>query len=425
MSKDKLPRRGRDSTEEILLEISKRIAGDNDKDTLGIARRFKKSHFISEAYPIMMQGFLGYCMKQLVEEKVGHDYEELGYFEPEPEFELFDYGAEDKEEIEIIFSGGYLCTIDDKQVAFLVRRVFDAGRAKVGVVVEFENQGMAVDLLKELKDKIKYNNIYKNKTISLTKGEPPTFVRDLSYTKEDIILPDAEWVEIEDNIMNFFNSINLYKEKGLPTKRGVLLEGKPGTGKTLLVKILCSIMNDCTRIIIAPDIYWDSDDIYSFYKMAKDLSPTLVIWEDIDIIAGPDRNAMVGSILQVLDGAIDTEGVITIASTNRSEVIDEALSKRPARFDRRLEFPIPNNNARLKMLEKFSSGLDLNDGILSQVSNQSEGLTGAALRELVMVAFMNSKRNNRDLITLDDFKVGKEKLKKISFSEPIGFKTGE
>lgn len=417
MKRDRIPLGMDDKLEDtVISEITRRLSQVDDKKS--IASRFNTAHYINEIYPGLMGGLVGYCVKQEVTNLAGNNYEEFGVRDPYPELELIDIGNEDGSEVEVIVQGGYFFEIDSKKFAYIIKKTWDAGsKVAVGVIADAENQDMAVKMLIDLKDRIKFNNFYKNKAIRVSGNNSPTFLRDLNYCPSDIILPPEVWAEIDSNIINFLGSLDIYRAKGLPTKRGVLFEGRPGTGKTLMVKIICSVI-DCTRIVVLPDSHWDSDDIYVFYEMASSLAPTIVLWEDIDIAGGEDRDSLTGALLQVLDGPIKLEGVITVATTNRPETLDEALSKRPSRFDRRLEFPLPNPENRLLMLRKFASKLNVDEETLRHIASKADGLTGAALQELVMAAFMRADGN----ITTADFEKGLEQLRKFKFVESIGFK---
>ena len=155
---------------------------------------------------------------------------------------------------------------------------------------------------------------------------------------DDVVLSPEQRKSFDRNIVKFIENIELYDEKKLPTSRGCLLTGPPGTGKTLT----CSaIMNqvDSTIIYITSDDITDRGQISELYDIARKVSPTIVVVEDIDTLGGIDRNRaggdhpILGEFLNCLAGVESNSGVVTIATTNYPEYLDKALVDRPGRFD--------------------------------------------------------------------------------------------
>jgi len=210
---------------------------------------------------------------------------------------------------------------------------------------------------------------------------------------DDVVLTPAQRKSLDRNIVKFIDNIELYEEKNLPTSRGCLVTGPPGTGKTLT----CSaIMNqvESTIIYITSEDIEERGQIAELYEIARKVSPTIMIVEDIDTLGGIDRtkagdHPILGEFLNCLAGVESNGGVITIATTNFPEYLDKALVDRPGRFDLRLDFGLPDEKLRKHILQKYLSSFNHQNIDFKPLVKDTEGMTGAHLKEMVMVAYMD------------------------------------
>jgi hypothetical protein len=209
---------------------------------------------------------------------------------------------------------------------------------------------------------------------------------------EDVILEPTIQDEIERHVLRFAERESAYREAGLPFRRGVILGGPPGVGKTQVFRALTHALAGRYAVVwITPGtISWQCTvaDVFAFARM---LRPVLLLWEDLDLTV-QDRSAHasnreLGELLAQLDGPESADGIITCASTNDVASLDKALSARPSRFDRVLHMGPPGVVARLRMLRRFASRIERLQADLTEVAEQTDGLTGADLRELVVGAF--------------------------------------
>lgn len=233
-------------------------------------------------------------------------------------------------------------------------------------------------------------------------------VEDVGW--DDVVLTNEQRDAFEKNIVNFIKHMDYFAEKELPTSRGCLLTGPPGTGKTLT----CSaIMNQIESTII----YIKSDDIHErgqiaeLYDIARSVAPTIMVIEDIDTLGGIDRtrggdHPILGEFLNCLAGVESNSGVVTIATTNYPEHLDKALVDRPGRFDFRIDFGLPDDKLRKWILKKYLSTFNHQDIDVKALLKDTKGMTGAHLKEMVMMAYMdalsksNYKKNTK--ITQDN-----------------------
>ena len=220
----------------------------------------------------------------------------------------------------------------------------------------------------------------------------------VDFQKRDwksIVISDDYRNTIDRNIVNFIANIDHYKELRLPTSRGVLITGPPGTGKTLLCETIINQV-DCTKIYVTSDSVSNVGDIKQVYKVARKLAPTIVIIEDIDTLGGLDRreggnHPLLGEFLNCLNGVGSNEGVVTLATTNYPKHLDVALIDRPGRIDLRIEFGLPDNTLRGHIFKKYLSELPTTKINYTKLIKESEGMTGAYIREVVMSAFIISQ----------------------------------
>jgi len=209
---------------------------------------------------------------------------------------------------------------------------------------------------------------------------------------DDVVLTKEQRASLDRNIVKFIDNIELFESKNLPTSRGCLVTGPPGTGKTLT----CSaIMNqvESTIIYITSEDIRERGQIADLYEIARKVSPTIMVVEDIDTLGGIDRtkggdHPILGEFLNCLAGVESNGGVITIATTNYPEYLDKALVDRPGRFDLRIDFGLPDEKLRKYILQKYLSSFNHQKIDLKPLVKDTEGMTGAHLKEMVMMAYM-------------------------------------
>lgn len=208
-------------------------------------------------------------------------------------------------------------------------------------------------------------------------------LRDGSYwikaaIRDDEIIrfPGSPADDVMNDITTFWERADRFAAHGLPHKRGVLLFGPPGSGKTFTLQLVARDVIDRGGIVLL----W-TEHFRSAYRSMREVEPDrplVVLMEDLDGILGKDRD--VSDILNILDGAEKMNHVVFVASTNYPEQLQERITNRPSRFDRKVYVPHPPVEARRMYLETLLAPGD--DIDLDQWAKDTQGFSMAHLKEL-------------------------------------------
>jgi len=217
----------------------------------------------------------------------------------------------------------------------------------------------------------------------------------------------------------------LFKRLGIEPPKGILLYGPPGVGKTLLAKAVANETDAYFIAINGPEImskfYGESEArLREIFDEAQKNAPAIIFIDEIDAIA-PKRDEVVGEVerrvvaqlLALMDGLKERGNVIVIAATNRPNAVDPAL-RRPGRFDREIEIPLPDKQGRLEILQIHTRNMPLaKDVDLEKLAEITHGYTGADLAALVREAAMHALRRYLPEIDLSQDRIPPEVLEKM------------
>lgn len=185
-----------------------------------------------------------------------------------------------------------------------------------------------------------------NLHIRVIDGEDIPYDRDQSW--DDLFLPQTLKAEIVSLAENFLNNRQFYQDNHIPYKRGVLLYGPAGCGKSSVIRTIISNYN-FKPITIAP---WSSDDsLYEAFSYAESQSPALLYLEDLDSLLM--NGIELPTILNLLDGVAAKDGIFVMATANNIHQLPANLTDRPSRFDRKLFVPLPDAALATQYLRKW------------------------------------------------------------------------
>jgi cell division protease FtsH len=219
--------------------------------------------------------------------------------------------------------------------------------------------------------------------------------------RDELILPEGRLDLIERQILGIAEHRERLRAAGQHLKRGVLLHGPPGTGKTHTVRYLLSRLDGFTVVLLAGQTF---RFIGEACALARLLQPALVVLEDCDLVA-EDRDLAYGpqpllfEVLNELDGIAEDADVVFLLTTNRPDLLEPALAQRPGRVDQAVEIPLPDEEARRALFTLYTRDVDVAADVdMEQVIARTAGATASLMKELARRAVLLSAIENRTLV---------------------------
>ena len=254
-------------------------------------------------------------------------------------------------------------------------------------------------------------------------------VYDETERKTKVRFDDVAGLEEEKGelieIVDFLKRPEKYTKMGARVPKGVLLYGKPGTGKTLIAKAIAGEA-DVPFISMSGSEFIEmfaglgASRVRKLFEKARKLAPCIVFIDEIDAIgsrrtsnngAESENNQTLNQLLVEMDGFGSEETIIVLAATNRPEMLDKALL-RPGRFDRQITIPNPDLKGRLEILKLHSKDKKLSDDVnLESIAEDTAGFTGAELENILNEAAIVATKNKHEEIENDDIE---EAVKKVT-----------
>lgn len=244
---------------------------------------------------------------------------------------------------------------------------------------------------------------------------------------DDVILDEDMKKELTSVAKKFFSSKAVYEELGVPWKRGLMLYGPPGNGKTISIRALMHELytykdkdGNTTPI---PTLYVKSAsqtwDIGSVFAQARRQAPCMLILEDIETIVNSNTRSY---FFNEMDGLENNDGLFVVASTNYLDRLDPGLTKRPSRFDRKYLFPLPNEHERTLYCEfwrrkvKSNKSIDFPKRLCPAMAHITPNFSFAFLQECFVATLLvlareedgdavPSKAYDEDNDDLDDYRL--------------------
>lgn len=273
-----------------------------------------------------------------------------------------------------------------------------------------------------------------SKMMNFGKSRARLSMGDGKVTLKDVAGLREEKEDLEE-IVEFLKEPAKFTKVGARIPKGVLLEGAPGTGKTLLAKAIAGEAGVPFFSISGSDfvemfVGVGASRVRDLFEEAKRHAPCIVFIDEIDAVArrrgtgmggGHDeREQTLNQLLVEMDGFGANEGIIVLAATNRVDILDPAIL-RPGRFDRKISVNRPDIGGREEILKVHSKNKPLAEDVdLKQIAQTTAGFTGADLENLLNEASINAAKADREFVKQDDIKkafikvgIGTEKKSRI------------
>ena len=271
-------------------------------------------------------------------------------------------------------------------------------------------------------------NPFKNRVVLINRDLRTVRSRMSARSWHDIV-PHVRAREELDFIADAIRNRDMLKGEGLSIKRGLMLSGPPGDGKSTAIECFVNDIAGEATILIVEAV----EHIRAVYALAQELAPSVVILEDLDLMtkarhnvyASVSKDDVTGELLQVLSGGSAYHDIVTIATTNHPEAIDEALSKRAGRFDAHVRLGYPGEEEKRAILDLYLGRFGVIDEFtrkrLHQIIAHDFGklhLVPAHIEEFVK-AGVKRARLARRVPEYADFEAGVEATKSIAAAKPM------
>ena len=247
---------------------------------------------------------------------------------------------------------------------------------------------------------------------------------NIGVTFEDVAGCDEAKFELME-VVDFLKNPLKYEEAGAKIPKGVLLEGQPGTGKTLLARAVAgeagvSFLSASGSEFIEMFVGMGASRVRKLFEKANENSPCVIFIDEIDAVGrqrgagintgNDEREQTLNQILTNMDGFTATTGIIVMGATNRADILDSALL-RPGRFDRKVKVPLPDLDGRKEIFGVHTRNKVLSQDIsVDEIALLTGGFSGADLANLANEAAILTVRNNETMITRTDLLDAYEKI---------------
>jgi cell division protease FtsH len=227
-------------------------------------------------------------------------------------------------------------------------------------------------------------------------------------------------------VIDFLRNPGRYQRAGAMAPRGMLMIGPPGTGKTLLARAVAGesevpFFSVTGSSFVETFVGVGAARVRDLFSEARKRAPAIIFIDEIDaigqrrsgsgaIVANDEREQTLNQLLAEMDGFDVTQGIVVLGATNRPEVLDPALL-RPGRFDRQVTIPLPTLKERSAILAVHCRGKKLGPDVdLTVVARGTPGFSGADLANLANEAAIVAVRDNREVLTAEDFSVARDRI---------------
>lgn len=267
--------------------------------------------------------------------------------------------------------------------------------------IDYKSNTLTVDWLKKIE-------VGMEDFLNALKEIEPSAARELM-----VEIPGVQWADVggledvkrqlQEAVEWPFKYEQLFKSAKIDMPRGILLHGPPGTGKTLIAKAIANEINANFISVKGPALLskWVGESekaLREIFKRARQVAPCIIFFDEIDALfpqrgsGGQVSERMLSVLLTEMDGVEELQQVVVLAATNRVDMLDPALL-RPGRFDLVIHMELPGEGDRVKILAVHLKDLPLGEDVdCTDLASQTEGFSGAELRDLIRRAALEAVR---------------------------------
>jgi hypothetical protein len=288
--------------------------------------------------------------------------------------------------------GIYLTVDGEGTSALLVRGPEEHGTDNVTVEVACAPAHRGPAVVADIRRLCLQHNVFRGHVIAFggevfgrRRGTLLSFADRPDIARDEVILPPQVLDGIERQVLGVARHAPRLLASGQHLRRGVLLYGVPGTGKTHTVRYLLGRLQGITVVVLSGAAL---GMIAEACSVARALQPSVVVVEDVDLIAeeremNPGRNPLLFALLNEMDGLGSDIDVTFLLTTNRADLLERALAARPGRVDHAAELPVPDADARGRLLRLYRGRLELELSDPDAVIARTEGVTASFIKELL------------------------------------------
>jgi hypothetical protein len=297
------------------------------------------------------------------------------------------------EMLDCVVRGIYLLRFQEQPIVVMLRKGDHLLRTSPTLELMAHRRDQAQAAFSELLAEANRRSVFKGKCLSLQKERESLEAFQVRFhewppvARDTIVLPEAVMQVVERNVLGILQHGEKLRQSGWSNRHGVLFHGPPGTGKTLVVRYLAQASKNHTVVLLSGK---QLGAIRESCEIARLLAPSIVVVEDVDLIA-EDRSTnrqpvFLAELMDEMDGVGPRTDCIFLLTTNRPDVLEAALAGRPGRVDQAIEFPLPDEACRRRLFELYGQHLDMQWIDVDRWIEQTDGASPAFIAELLRKA---------------------------------------